>query len=150
MRAILQRVSQASVTVGGEVTGSINDGLLILLGVGHEDTPEDTEWLIKKIIGMRIFSDTEGKMNISVKDINGSFLVVSQFTLQASTKKGNRPSYIHAARPEVAEPMYEDFCSRLAAVSGLAVEKGIFGADMQVSLINNGPVTIILDSKVKE
>jgi len=150
MRIVLQRVSEASVKVDGNITGEIHQGLLLLLGVGHEDESADIDWLVKKVCGMRIFSDSDDKMNLSIQDVNGSFLVVSQFTLQASTKKGNRPSYINAARPELAVPMYEQFCERLAEVSGLVVEKGIFGADMKVSLLNDGPVTIIIDSKVKE
>jgi len=150
MRVVLQRVSEASVSVGGSIAGKIGQGLLILLGVGHEDVQEDADWLVKKLVGMRIFSDSEGKMNLSIKDVQGSFLVVSQFTLQASTKKGNRPSYINAARPDQAIPLYEYFCSALQHSSALPVERGIFGADMQVSLLNDGPVTIIVDSKLKE
>lgn len=150
MRALVQRVSQAEVKVDGKVVGQIANGLLVLLGVGVEDDDTDLEWLVGKIVNMRIFSDSEGKMNRSSTDVNGSFLVVSQFTLQASTKKGNRPSYIKAARPEQAVPMYEAFCQRLKTVSGLAVKTGIFGADMKVALVNDGPVTIWLDSKNKE
>jgi len=150
MRAVLQRVTTASVTVDSNVTGSIGHGLLILLGISPADEDSDLQWLVKKIIGMRIFSDKDGKMNHSIVDAGGSFLVVSQFTLQASTKKGNRPSYIGAARPEKAEPMYTRFCQLLAQQSSLAVETGIFGADMKVQLLNDGPVTILLDSKVKE
>lgn len=150
MRALVQRVSQAEVKVDGKVVGQIANGLLVLLGVGVEDDHTDLEWLVGKIVNMRIFSDSEGKMNRSSTDVNGSFLVVSQFTLQASTKKGNRPSYIKAARPEQAVPMYEAFCQRLKTVSGLAVKTGIFGADMKVALVNDGPVTIWLDSKNKE
>ena len=150
MRAVLQRVSRASVKVDNTITGKIGNGFLILLGVVPEDTSEDIEWLVKKCINMRIFSDDEGKMNLSIKDINGSFLVVSQFTLNASTKKGNRPSFIKAAKPDHAIPMYESFCTTLATSSGLDVEKGIFGADMKVELLNDGPVTIIIDSKIKE
>jgi len=150
MRAVLQRVSRASVTVDNKITGEIGIGFLILLGVVPEDTIEDIDWLVKKCANMRVFSDDEGKMNLSIKDVAGSFLVVSQFTLNASTKKGNRPSFIKAARPDHAIPMYEQFCKSLNISSGLAVEKGIFGADMKVELINDGPVTIIIDSKIKE
>ena len=150
MRAVLQRVSHASVKVDGQVTGEIKWGFLILLGVVPEDTKDDITWLANKCANMRIFSDKEGKMNRSIKDINGKFLVVSQFTLHASTKKGNRPSFIKAARPDHAVPMYEQFCDELESVSGLKVEKGIFGADMKVELLNDGPVTIFIDSKSKE
>lgn len=150
MRAVLQRVSRASVTVDNEITGKIKDGFLILLGVIPEDTDEDIEWLVKKCMNMRIFSDDDGKMNMSIKDIEGSFLVVSQFTLSASTKKGNRPSFIRAAKPDHAIPMYESFCDTLGKMSGLKVERGVFGADMKVELLNDGPVTIIIDSKLKE
>lgn len=150
MKAVLQRVSEASVTVDDAVIGQIGHGLLILLGVSVDDTQEDLYWLIRKIISVRIFGDEEQKMNRSIQDINGAFLVVSQFTLQASTKKGNRPSYINAARPEKAEPMYELFCENLQTQSGLTVETGKFGADMKVRLLNDGPVTILLDTKRKE
>ena len=150
MRAEIQRVTYAEVKVDGETTGVISDGLLILLGVTHADEYADIDWLVKKIIGMRIFSDSDGKMNHSIMDTDGQFLVVSQFTLQASTKKGNRPSYMNAARPEVAIPLYELFCKKLENTSQRKVATGIFGADMKVSLVNDGPVTIILDSKVKE
>ncbi len=150
MRIVLQRVSEASVTVDNRVTGSIGQGLLILLGITHDDDMTDIEWLVRKVIGMRIFSDSEGKMNLSILEVEGSILVVSQFTLQASTKKGNRPSYIKAARPEQAIPLYEAFCNRLELESQLKVATGIFGADMKVRLLNDGPVTIILDSKLKE
>lgn len=147
MKIVLQRVTEASVSVDNTVIGEVAKGLLILLGVGLEDTKEDADWLIKKIIGMRIFSDADGKMNLSVQDINGEFLVISQFTLHASTKKGNRPSYIKAARPEVAIPLYEYFIEELKTVSQLKVASGKFGADMQVALVNDGPVTIVVDSK---
>lgn len=150
MRAVLQRVSKANVTVDGTITGSIEKGLLVLLGITHEDNGQDIEWLANKISNMRIFSDAEGKMNLSIVDINGDFLVVSQFTLQASTRKGNRPSYIKAARPEKAIPLYEKFCETLKLNSGRLVETGVFGADMKVSLLNDGPVTIVIDSKLKE
>jgi D-aminoacyl-tRNA deacylase len=151
MRVVIQRVSESSVTIEGKIYSRINQGLLILLGIETEDTKEDADWLIGKIIGLRIFSDADDKMNLSIEEIsNGAFLVVSQFTLHASTKKGNRPSYIKAARPEVAIPLYEYFVSELEKKSGKNVQTGIFGADMKVSLINDGPVTIIIDSKNKE
>jgi len=148
MRALIQRSQQASVTIAGEVAGSITHGLVVLLGVEHEDTQEDAEWLAGKIAQMRIFGDAEGKMNLSVTDVGGAVLVVSQFTLHASTKKGNRPSFIRAARPEVAIPLYEHFMSVLGRE--VPVQCGVFGADMQVALINEGPVTIWMDSKAKE
>ena len=147
MRVILQRVSEASVTISDQVHGKINQGLLILVGIETADTPEDIEWLAKKIVNLRIFSDSEGLMNFSLIDIKGELLVISQFTLHAKTKKGNRPSYIHAARPEVAIPLYEKFIQKLEELSSVKVATGIFGADMKVSLINDGPVTIIIDSK---
>lgn len=150
MRVILQRVSEASVKIDNEVNGFIQKGILILIGIEHEDAQTDADWLIQKINGLRIFPDNEGKMNLSIQDINGSFLVVSQFTLHASTKKGNRPSYIQAARPEKAIPLYNYFVEQLEKSSKLSVETGIFGADMEVSLVNDGPVTIFIDSKNKE
>ena len=150
MRAVVQRVSSASVTIGGTPKSSIGRGLLILLGIGHEDGPEDLEWLVKKIAGLRIFPDDEGVMNRSVVDIGGEALVVSQFTLMASTKKGNRPSYLGAAGHEKAIPLYEAFCAALEQAVGRPVGTGEFGADMQVSLVNDGPVTICMDSKNKE
>ena len=150
MRIVIQRVSEATVRIEGAVSGQIGRGLLILLGVEHDDDQSDADWLIQKIIGLRIFSDEEGKMNLSAGDIDGRFLVVSQFTLHASTKKGNRPSYIKAARPEQAIPLYTYFVSELAQLTGTDVETGEFGADMKVSLVNDGPVTIIMDSKNKE
>jgi len=150
MRVLLQRVSEASVKIEGEVVGQIEKGLLLLVGIEEEDSKIDADWLIQKIIGMRIFSDEDGKMNRSVQDIEGQFLVVSQFTLHASTKKGNRPSFIKASRPEKAIPLYEYFKDELKLKSKLKVETGKFGADMKVSLINDGPVTIWLDSKNKE
>lgn len=137
-------------SVDNKIVGQINYGFLILLGIEAGDTKDDIDWLVNKCVNMRVFSDEEDKMNLSIKDIGGSFLVVSQFTLHASTKKGNRPSFIKAARPNHAIPMYEQFCSTLFSVSDLKVEKGIFGADMKVSLLNDGPVTIIIDSKLKE
>ncbi len=150
MRAVIQRVSTASVISDGEMSGSIETGLLVLLGIEHDDTREDAEWLSDKIRQMRIFSDTEGKMNLSLSDIGGRVLVISQFTLHASTKKGNRPSFIKAARPEQAIPLYEFFKQQLSTRTGKEIASGIFGADMKVSLVNDGPVTIILDSKNKE
>ena len=150
MRAVLQRVTEASVKVDGKITGAIKEGLLILVGVEDADTQEDIEWLTKKIAGCRIFNDENGVMNRSVMEIGGGMLAVSQFTLMASTKKGNRPSYIRASKGPVAEPMYEKFCQTLEKESGIKVEKGIFGADMKVSLLNDGPVTIIMDTKNKE
>ncbi len=150
MRAVIQRVSSASVTIDGTVKSAIGPGLLVLLGVGHEDGQEDLDWLVKKIAGLRIFNDEEGVMNRSVVDINGEALVVSQFTLMASTKKGNRPSYIGAAGHEKAIPMYEAFCTALSAAIGKPVGTGEFGADMKVALVNDGPVTICIDTKNKE
>jgi len=150
MRAVIQRVSSASVTIGGQVKSSIGKGLLILLGVGYEDGQEDIDWLVKKISGLRIFDDEDGVMNRSVVDVGGEALVVSQFTLMASTKKGNRPSYIHAAGHEIAVPLYESFCAALSEAVGKPVGTGEFGADMKVALVNDGPVTICIDTKNKE
>ena len=150
MRLVLQRVSSASVTVDDAITGQIGLGLLILAGIEHDDTADDLAWLVSKVTQMRIFADVEGKMNLSVKDSSGDLLVVSQFTLHASTKKGNRPSFIRAARPETAIPLYEQFLTLLEAEMGKPVARGIFGADMQVALVNDGPVTICIDSRAKE
>ena len=150
MRTVIQRVTEASVKVDGKITGEIKEGLLILVGVEDADTDEDIEWLVKKIVGLRIFNDENGVMNLSVQDVGGGLLAVSQFTLMASTKKGNRPSYIRASKGDYAQPMYEKFCQALEKESGKKVEKGIFGADMKVSLLNDGPVTIIMDTKNKE
>ena len=150
MRAVIQRVSSASVTIGGQVKSSIGMGLLVLLGVGYEDGQEDIDWLVKKIAGLRIFDDEAGVMNRSVVDVEGETLVVSQFTLMASTKKGNRPSYIHAAGHEIAVPLYESFCSALSEAVGKPVGTGEFGADMMIALVNDGPVTICIDTKNKE
>lgn len=150
MRVLIQRASEASVKIGNEIHGEINRGLVVLLGIETEDSHEDIKWLVRKIIGLRIFSDADGKMNNSITDINGEFLLISQFTLHASTKKGNRPSYIKAARPEIATPLYEDFIQILRKESNLKVETGIFGADMKVQLINDGPVTIWIDSKNRQ
>jgi D-tyrosyl-tRNA(Tyr) deacylase len=147
MRVVIQRVARASVTIGGEIHSTIGRGLLILLGVGVEDTAADIDLLVKKIVRLRIFPDSEGVMNISVQDISGDILVVSQFTLMACCRKGNRPSYIKAARPEISIPLYEEFCRRLSDVLGKPVGTGVFGADMQVELLNDGPVTIVLDTK---
>lgn len=150
MRVVVQRVSFASVSIVGAVKSAIGPGLLVLLGVGHEDTQEDLDWLVKKVAGLRIFNDEAGVMNRSVVEVGGEALVVSQFTLMASTKKGNRPSYIGAAGHEKAVPIYEAFCEALSAAIGRPVGTGEFGADMQVSLINDGPVTICIDTKNRE
>lgn len=148
MKVVIQRVSEASVKVNNEITGEISKGLLLLVGIEENDEKEDAEWLAKKVLDLRIFSDEEGKMNCSVKDINGEILCVSQFTLIADYKKGNRPSFIKAAKPEKAVPLFEYF-KGLIKSSGLKTESGIFGADMKVSLLNDGPVTIVMDSKTK-
>lgn len=150
MKAVIQRVAEASVTINGQKTAAIQNGLLILLGIENEDTPEDINWLVSKIINLRIFEDENEVMNLSVKDIDGDIIIVSQFTLHASTKKGNRPSYIKAAKPEIAIPMYENFITRTETELDKKVQTGEFGADMKVSLINDGPVTILIDSKNKE
>ena len=147
MRVVIQRVTAASVTIGGQRKSEIGPGLLILLGIGLEDGREDIDWLVRKIFGLRIFDDNEGIMNRSVVDVAGEVLVVSQFTLMASTKKGNRPSYIAAAPHETAIPLYEAFCASLGEAIGRPVGTGTFGADMQVALVNDGPVTICIDSK---
>jgi len=150
MRAVIQRVTSASVTIHGALQASIAQGLLVLLGVEEADTAEDIEWLTAKIVRLRIFNDEQGVMNRSVQEAGGGILVVSQFTLFASTRKGNRPSYSRAARPEVAVAIYEAFLARLEQEFGGAVPRGEFGADMQVSLINDGPVTILIDSRARE
>ncbi len=151
MRVVIQRVTQASVSIGGEVVSSIGCGMLVLLGIEDADTDEDIDWLCRKIVALRIFNDADGVMNLPVTDVSDSgILVVSQFTLMASTKKGNRPSYIRASRPEVAIPMYERFVERLSQCFGRQVLTGRFGADMQVSLLNDGPVTICIDSQNKQ
>jgi D-tyrosyl-tRNA(Tyr) deacylase len=150
MRAVIQRVSSASVTIGGAVRSQIGPGLLVLLGVGHEDGREDIDWLARKIAGLRIFNDADGVMNRSVLEAGGDIIVVSQFTLMASTKKGNRPSYIGAAGHEKAIPLYEEFCVALSLAIGKPVGTGEFGADMKVALVNDGPVTICIDTKNKE
>ena len=150
MRVVIQRVLEASVAVDEKVVGSIKNGLLVLLGIEDADTIEDINWLSAKIVGLRLFDDQDGVMNVSVKDIGGDILLVSQFTLMASTKKGNRPSYIKASKPPIAVPLYEQMIVTLSTELGKAVQTGIFGADMKVSLMNNGPVTITIDSKNKE
>ena len=150
MRTVIQRVTQASVTIGGQVKSSIGTGLLILLGIGKKDTEEDINWLVKKIIALRIFNDEMGVMNRSIMDVNGEILVVSQFTLTASYKKGNRPSWIHAAPHELSIPLYNRFCDALSEAIGKPVGTGEFGADMKVELLNDGPVTICMDTKNKE
>lgn len=150
MRVVIQRVSEASVTVNESITGSINQGLLVLMGIQDADTIEDIDWLVSKIVNLRIFNDDQEVMNRSVLDIHGQILLVSQFTLHASTKKGNRPSYIKASKPEIAIPMYEKMIAALAIALGKPIQTGIFGADMKVRLLNNGPVTITIDSKNKE
>ena len=147
MIAVLQRVSEASVTIDGKINGRIDKGLMILLGIESRDGQEDIDWLAKKIISMRIFSDADDKMNLSCEDIDGGYLVISQFTLHASTKKGNRPSFISAARPEQAIPLYESFLSELNKLTGKEIQSGEFGADMKVALVNDGPVTILIDSQ---
>ena len=150
MRILIQRVKRASVTIDGVLKSSIEKGLLIFVGICNEDNSEDIEWLVKKIVNLRIFDDENGVMNLSVMDIGGDILAVSQFTLMASTRKGNRPSYIKAAAPEISVPLYETFCSELERAMNKGIQTGVFGADMKVELINDGPVTIYMDSKNKE
>lgn len=150
MKIVAQRVKQASVEIEGKTVARISQGILLLLGIGYSDTEEDIDWLVKKIVALRIFDDAAGVMNCSVKDVDGEILVVSQFTLMASTKKGNRPSYINAAKPEISIPLYERFCKKMSDELGKKVATGEFGADMKVSLINDGPVTICIDTKNKE
>ena len=150
MKVVIQRVAEASVTVDQKIVASIGHGLLILVGVEDQDTHEDIDWLINKITNLRIFSDANQVMNLSVKDTNGDIIVVSQFTLHASTKKGNRPSYLKAAKPEISIPMYQQFVATLEIALGKKIQTGIFAADMKVALLNDGPVTIIIDSKNKE
>jgi D-tyrosyl-tRNA(Tyr) deacylase len=150
MKAVIQRVSSASVTIDSKVVAEIQKGLLVLIGIEDEDSQEDIVWLSQKIANLRIFGDENDVMNLSVKETNGDIIVVSQFTLHASTKKGNRPSYIKAAKPEVAIPIYEDLVLQLEKELGKKVQTGIFGADMKVALLNDGPVTILIDSKNKE
>jgi D-tyrosyl-tRNA(Tyr) deacylase len=150
MRVLIQRVKRASVTIDGELHSSINSGLLLFVGICDEDNDEDIAWLTKKIANIRLFDDENGVMNHSVIESGGDILAVSQFTLMASTKKGNRPSYIKAARPEISVPLYEEFCSELEFAVNKPIQRGVFGADMKVSLLNDGPVTIFIDSKNKE
>lgn len=150
MRVVIQRVSHASVTIEGVCKSAIGEGFMILVGIEEADTQEDADWLCRKIVGLRVFDDENGVMNRSITDINGEILVISQFTLMASTKKGNRPSYIRAARHETAIPLYEYFCNELEIALGKKVGTGEFGADMKVELLNNGPVTICIDTKNKE
>ncbi len=150
MRIVIQKVSKASVTVKDKLVSSINKGLLVLVGIEDADTEDDIDWLVKKMLQLRIFEDNNGVMNLSVQDVEGDIIIVSQFTLHANTKKGNRPSYIRAARPEFAIPMYEKFIQKTEEILGKKVGTGIFGAMMEVSLVNNGPVTIIIDSKQKD
>ncbi|WP_298237428.1 D-aminoacyl-tRNA deacylase [uncultured Algibacter sp.] len=150
MRVVIQRVSKASVAIEGNVVASIDSGLLILVGIIEEDTQEDVKWLTNKIANLRVFNDADGVMNRSVKDVNGNVIAVSQFTLHASTKKGNRPSYIKAAKPEISIPIYERFINQLEVDLDKKIQTGTFGADMKVELINDGPVTIIIDSKNRE
>lgn len=150
MRIVIQRVSTASVSIGGNMVSSISQGLMVLVGVEAGDTPDDARWLADKTASLRIFDDEAGVMNLSVRDIGAQVLAVSQFTLTASTRKGNRPSYIRAARPPEAPELYDAYCSMVEQAIGREVKKGVFGADMQVSLINDGPVTIIIDSRLRE
>ena len=150
MIAVIQRVSSASVTIEGKVSGEIGTGFLVLLGITHLDVVEDIEWLGKKIVGLRVFGDNEGKMNLDLKSVNGDILLVSQFTLHASTKKGNRPSFIEAAKADIAVPLYEEMIRFLTKETGKRIQCGQFGADMKVALLNDGPVTIIIDSKRRE
>jgi D-tyrosyl-tRNA(Tyr) deacylase len=150
MRIVVQRVTEASVTVDGKITGAINAGLLVLMGIEDADTDEDISWICNKIVNLRIFNDAAGVMNLGIKEVEGDILLVSQFTLHASTKKGNRPSYIKASKPEIAIPMYEKMIQQLQQELGKPVQTGIFGADMKVRLLNDGPVTIMIDSKNRE
>lgn len=150
MRTVIQRVSHASVTIDGKINGQIGKGLLVLLGIEDADNDEDIQWLSAKIVNMRIFDDADGVMNLSVKDTGGEILLISQFTLHASTKKGNRPSYIRASKPDMAIPVYEKMIAQLTADLGKPLATGVFGADMKVELLNDGPVTIVVDSKSKE
>ena len=150
MRLVLQRVTEASVQVEGEIVGAIQNGLMILVGIEDADTQEDIEWLAGKAAQLRIFDDAEGVMNLSVKDVQGDILLISQFTLHASTKKGNRPSYINASKPPIAIPLYEAMIQQLEKEMGKTIQTGRFGADMKVRLLNNGPVTIVMDSKNKD
>ena len=150
MKVVIQRVNEASVSIDGQVAGAIQKGLMVLLGIETADTMEDVDWLSNKIVQMRIFDDAEGVMNLRVKEVGGNILLVSQFTLHASTKKGNRPSYLAAAKHDISIPLYEAMIKKLTADMGAPIQTGVFGADMKVALINNGPVTIIVDSKNRE
>ena len=150
MRIVIQRVNCASVSVDGQTISSIEKGMLILVGIAEGDTADDVEWLANKTVSLRIFDDANGVMNLSVSEVKGRILAISQFTLNASTRKGNRPSYIRAARPEMARPLYDLYCQKLGELTGCPAEKGVFGADMKVALVNDGPVTIIIDSKLRE
>ena len=150
MRIVIQRVSQASVTIGGQLHSEIGSGMMVLVGVREDDTLDDAKWLAAKTAALRIYDDENGVMNRSIIDVEGEVLAVSQFTLNASTRKGNRPSYIHAAGHDLAVPLYEAYCEQVQQLIGREVKRGVFGADMQVALINDGPVTIIIDSKLKE
>ena len=150
MRALIQRSKNAAVSIAGEVVGAIDHGLVVLIGIEAADTAADADWLAAKIAQMRIFADAEGRMNLSVRDVGGGVLVVSQFTLHASTRKGNRPSFLRAARPEQAVPLYEHFLAALEREAGVPVARGVFGADMQVALVNDGPVTLWMDSQARE
>lgn len=150
MRAVIQRVKHASVTVNEEKVADIGQGMMILLGIENSDNQEDIEWLCKKITSLRIFDDEDGVMNLPIGTIGGEILIISQFTLYASTRKGNRPSYIRAAKPEISKPLYEDFCKVIETMTGKKPATGIFGADMKCELLNDGPVTIIIDTKLKE
>ena len=150
MKVVIQRVSSASVTIENKIVAQINQGLLVLVGIEDSDNQEDIDWLVSKIVHLRIFADDNNVMNLSVKDIDGNIIVVSQFTLQASSKKGNRPSYSKASKPEIAVPIYENFLQKMRFEFGKPIQSGVFGADMQVSLINDGPVTIVIDSKDRQ
>jgi len=150
MRTVIQRVTRASVTIKGKINGQIENGLLVFMGIEDADTDEDIEWLSSKIVNLRIFNDEKGVMNISVKDIAGNILLISQFTLHASTKKGNRPSYIKASKPDIAMPIYEKMIEQLSIDLGKQIQTGIFGADMKIELLNDGPVTIVIDTRNKE
>lgn len=150
MRILIQRVKKASVTIEGKVISLINNGLLLFIGITKDDTQEDIQWLTKKVANIRLFDDENGIMNLSVMDVDGEILAVSQFTLMASTKKGNRPSYIKAAKPEISVPLYEQFCTEMELAVNKPIKRGVFGADMKVELLNDGPVTIFIDSKNRE
>ena len=150
MRVLVQRTKRASVTIDGELVSEIGKGLLLFIGICEEDSSEDIEWLTKKISNIRLFDDENGVMNLSVQEVDGEILAVSQFTLMASTKKGNRPSYIKAAKPEISVPLYEKFCTEMEIAVNKAIKRGVFGADMKVELLNDGPVTIFIDSKNRE